>query len=160
MDGQTSRKIIDAYHRHNATIYRVCFVYLKNRTDTEDMVQNTFLKLMEHPKDFESEAHEKAWIITVAGNLCKDFFRKASRRDAPIEAAFTLGTEDPPLDETLQAVFSLPTHYRMALYLFYYEGYSTREIAQIMRKKEGTVRSYLHRGRELLKTILGGDCGE
>ena len=160
MDGQTSKKIIDAYRRHSATIYRVCFVYLKNRADTEDMVQNTFLKLMEHPREFESEAHEKAWLITVAGNLCKDFFRKASRRDVSIDEAYHIGVEECVPDETLQVILSLPEHYRVSLYLFYYEGYSTAEIASMMKKKEGTVRSYLHRGRELLKKMLGGDYGE
>lgn len=127
---RTDEELSQIYYRHVKTVYRVCFMYLKNRYDTEDMVQNTFLRLMRDKTEFESVSHEKAWLIRTATNLCKDYFRHWWNKTVAIDEAEKV-TEDRPfvIDETLEKVLALPSKYRTAIYLYYYEGYSTVEIA-------------------------------
>lgn len=148
--------ISDIYRRHVNTVYRVCFVYLKNSSDAEDAVQSTFIKLIEHKKSFQNSEHEKAWLIVTASNHCKDMLRHWWRKTAPIDetAAAPAAFE---IDETLQKVLGLPEKIKAAVYLYYYEGYSTVEIARMLKKSQSTVRGYLHTGREQLRLTLGGD---
>lgn len=146
------------YQRHVKTVYRVCYLYMKNPQDTEDMVQSTFLKLFQYPGEFSDSEHEKAWLIVTAGNLCKDQLKSWWRkRRVSLEESIQCQEVGPLPDETLEKVLALPPQYREALYLYYYEGYSTPELASILHKKEATVRSYLHRGRALLKMEIGGN---
>ena len=143
------------YIRHADTVYRICFLYVKNKYDAEDMVQNTFIRLMKAPVRFESAEHEKAWLIRTASNLCKDFYRHWWQKTVGIEEAAEQGEEDKQNDDILLSkVQALPKFFRISIYLYYYEGYQTPEIAQILGKKEATVRSYLHRGRQMLKLEL------
>lgn len=133
-------------------------MYMKNRHETEDMVQNTFIKLMKDKTQFESEEHEKAWLIRTATNLCMDHFRhwwtKTTYLDDIEERSDDLPFE---VSDTLEKVMALPPKYKTAIYMYYYEGYSTVEIAKILGKKDSTIRSYLHTGRKLLKTKMEGD---
>jgi RNA polymerase sigma-70 factor (ECF subfamily) len=129
---------------------------MKNKSDAEDITQEIFLKLIEKPRTFESSEHEKAWLIRVAVNLCKDrlkmsWFRKTVKLDECI-----YGTT-PEKREILYAVMKLPVKYRSIIFMFYYENYSIKEIAEIMGIKEGTVGSRLHRARNLLKNKLKED---
>lgn len=71
---------MEIYNRHVDTVYRVCFSFMKNAADTEDMVQGTFLKLFSCKKEFASEEHEKAWLIVTASNTCRDELRRFKRR--------------------------------------------------------------------------------
>lgn len=155
---RTNEELIQIYHRHVKTVYRVCFLYMKNKTDTEDMVQNTFLRLMGDKTVFKSQEHEKAWLIRTAINLCKDYYRGWWSR--------TLGLDKAPeatvghgfsMDETLSKVLALPSKYKTPIYLYYYEGYSTPEIAEMMGKPQSTVRSWLHTGRKKLKLEIEGE---
>jgi len=132
---------------------------MKNQHDTEDMVQNTFIKLMKDNTKFQSEEHEKAWLIRTATNLCKDYFRSWwSKKRVSMDAAAELATDESQLmDDALKMVLALPDKYKTAIYMYYYEGYSTVEIAKILGKKESTVRGYLHTGRKLLKIEMDGD---
>lgn len=145
------------YGRHAHTVYRVCFLFLKNAADAQDAVQNTFLRLMEYGGTFESEEHEKAWLIVTASNLCKDGLRHWWRRTVGIDEAARLPCAAPETDRTLGTVLSLPQKYKAAVYLRYYEGYSCAEIARLLGKKEATVRSLLFRARGLLKLQLKED---
>ncbi|MGI6570158.1 MAG: RNA polymerase sigma factor [Caldicoprobacterales bacterium] len=149
---RTNEELAEIYKRHVNTLYRVCFLYMKNKSDTEDMVQNTFIKLMRDRTIFESREHEKAWLIRTAVNLCKDHFRHWWTRTSGLDKAPELTEEfDFKVDETLEKVLALPPKYRAALYLYYYEGYSTPEIAEMMGRPRSTVRSWLHTGRKRLK---------
>ena len=149
---RTDEELVQIYNRHVKTIYRICFLYMKNKADTEDMVQNTFLRLMNSGIVFQSQEHEKAWLIRTAINLCKDHFRSWWSRTLGLEKApDRLLHQDFEIDETLSKVLALPPKYRTAIYLYYYEGYSTPEIAEMMKKPQATVRSWLHTGRKLLK---------
>lgn len=133
-------------------------MFMKNRHDTEDMVQNTFIRLMKDNTRFESEEHEKAWLIRTAANLCKDYFRSRWSKTVGIDSAAEVAADSPPqIDETLSMVLALAPKYKTVTYLYYYEGYTTVEIARILGKKESTVRSRLHTARKLLKIEMEGD---
>ena len=105
---RTDEEITRIYHRHVDMVYRICFSYMKNQTDTEDLVQETFLKLMTCKIQFESESHEKAWLIITASNACKDALRHWSRRTRSIEEA-ELPAESAGEEDTgvLEAVLAL-----------------------------------------------------
>lgn len=155
---RTDEELSRIYSRHVNTVYRVCFMFMKNQADTEDMVQNTFLRLMRDGTVFQSEEHEKAWLIRTATNLCKDHFRhwwsKTVGMDNAADIAVTQAFET---DGNLEKVLALPPKYKTPIYLYYYEGYSTVEIARILGRKESTVRSWLHKGRQILKMEMEGD---
>ncbi len=159
---RTDREIREAYERNADTVYRVCFTYMKNPSDTEDMVQNTFLKLISYNKPFLNYEHEKAWLIVTAGNICKDFLKsKWSKRENISDYENSLLLYDNfDIDETLIAVMALPDKYKTSIYLYYYEGFSCKEIAGIMHRPKATIRVYLHKGRQILKERLGGDFDE
>lgn len=149
---------IEAVYRRNVkTVWNVCITLLKNPSDAEDAVQETFLRLLRSETAFASAEHEKAWLIRTAQNVCKNDLSRARRRDVPLEMQNESGVNPPVLDETLLALRTLPRQYRMALYLHYYEGYSAAELARLLRRPASSVRSDLRRGREALRAILGGD---
>ncbi len=134
-------------------VYRVCFLYMRNQSDTEDAVSTVFVKLLEQERTFDSEEHEKAWLIVTAQNVCKNELRRKRRRHLPIESAEGVAAET-AVDETLPVLLSLPETYKTALYLYYYEGYTSAQAARVMRKNESTVRTYLAKGRAMLKQRL------
>lgn len=149
---RTGEEIEAIYLRHVDTVYRVCFSYMKNKWDTEDAVQTTFLKLITNGKVFSSTEHEKAWLIVTAGNVCKNLLKKPSRRlDDIASVSVTSNSDLPQIDETLQAILALPERYKTALYLHYYEGYPTKQIAALLRRPHSTIRNHLSEARTLLK---------
>ena len=141
------------------TVRRICFMHLKKSEDVEDAFQEVFLKYILHDKEFESHAHEKAWLIRVAINACRDMLRNPFRKrvcsieDVYIEPSIMPGSED----ELLNCVLGMPDKYRDVIYLFYYEGYSAVEIAAIMHRKENTIYTWLDRARKQLKRQLESD---
>lgn len=148
-----------AIERYGDMVRRLCLVHLKNPADTEDIFQNVFLKYVLSPVVFESPEHEKAWLIRVTINACKDlvksFFRSCT---VPLEE---LLDQPAPLSEehkeVLEAVLALPQKYRDAMYLHYYEGYTAAEIGKLLGKNTNTVYTLLTRARERLRKTLGGD---
>jgi RNA polymerase sigma factor (sigma-70 family) len=155
---RTSEEMSQIYYRHVETVYRVCFMFMKNSYDTEDMVQNTFIRLMKDGTHFQSEEHEKAWLIRTATNLCKDFFRNWWTKTVGIDDAAEVTDKIPfAIDDTLKKVMELPSKYKIVVYMYYYEGYSTVEIAKILDKNESTIRSHLSSGRKRLKIEMEGD---
>ncbi len=113
---QTKAEIAALYRAHADTVYRVCFTCMRgHRMDTEDALQSTFVALMRSGKRFESAAHEKAWLIVTASNICRNMLKRSHRRDVPLDAELSLaGAEQ---DETLQAVLALPERERLCIYL-------------------------------------------
>lgn len=140
-------------------IRRICFMHLKKYEDVEDAFQEVFLKYILHEENFESHAHEKAWLIRVAVNVCRDMMRSPFRRrvssldDLDFEPFYIQEEEG----ELLRCISGMPQKYRDVLYLFYYEGYTAVEIAAIMHRKENTIYTWLGRARKILKEKLGGD---
>lgn len=149
----------EIYGRNVDAVYRLCYVYMKNRADAEDAVQAVFLKLLRSGTSFADRAHERAWLITTAKNCCRDMLKSWWRRQRvdletlPEPAAPDGGGAE---GEMLERLFALPGKYRVALYLFYWEQYSVKEIAAMVGSTESTVRSRLQRGRNQLKLDLGG----
>lgn len=155
---RTNEELARIYDRHVKTVYRVCFMFMKNQADTEDMVQNTFLRLMRDDTVFQDEEHEKAWLIRTATNLCKDHFRHWWSKTVSLDQAAGAAVEQTfETDGNLEKVLALPSKYKTPVYLYYYEGYSTAEIAGILGKNQSTVRSWLSKGRKLLKMEMEGD---
>lgn len=148
-----------AVEKYADMVRRVCVCHLKNQADTEDVFQNVFLKYMLHEKPFMDEEHEKAWLLRVTINACRDVLRSFFRKNTvPLEMVKEMEAEVPKDHrEALEAVLSLPDKYKDAIYLHYYEGYSAAEIGMILGKKENTVYSLLSRGRKVLKEKLGGE---
>lgn len=148
-----------AVEKYADMVRRVCVCHLKNQADTEDVFQNVFLKYMLHEKPFMDEEHEKAWLLRVTINACRDVLRSFFRKNTvPLEMVKEMEAEVPKDHrEVLEAVLSLPDKYKDAIYLHYYEGYSAAEIGMILGKKENTVYSLLSRGRKVLKEKLGGE---
>ncbi|SHO48342.1 RNA polymerase sigma factor [Anaerocolumna xylanovorans] len=155
---RTDKEIAEIYSRHIRTVYRVCFAYMKNTADTEDAVQDTFVKMIRYSAAFESEEHEKAWLIRTASNVCKDILKAWWRRRENLEDYEQLyGTEGIEVDDTLKVVMGLPDKYKTVVYLYYYEGYTSVEIAEILHKPQSTIRNYLHEARNVLREQLGSD---
>ena len=142
--------------KHQNKLYRTALAIMGNKSDAEDVVQDAFIKLFEKHLNFESPEHEAAWLIRVTVNLCKNRLRSHWwKRTVPLLDAYP-AQNDSQLG-LMQTVMSLPPKYRGAIHLFYYEGYSTKEIAEITAQKESTVRQQLTRARRMLKDYLKGD---
>jgi len=140
---------------YSGSLVRLAYTYLGNVPDSEDAVQEAFLAYLRKAPAFADAAHEKAWLIRVTANKCKDALR---RRKAFSTVLLTEDVADAPASdrELLEAVLGLPEKYRLPLHLHYYEGYSLSEIARIMNARPATVGSWLSRGRDLLRERTGG----
>ena len=149
-------QFVEVYSRQVDTVYRVCYSFMKNKADTEDMVQETFLRLVSTKKRFENERHERAWLIVTASNLCKDSLKKWWRKNENIEDFLDIAEEPKQEDSILDIILQLPEDYKDAVYMYYYEGYTTVEIASHLGCPEATVRSRLMRARNKLQTMMGG----
>lgn len=150
------REFTEVYYRHVDTVYRVCYSFMKNKADTEDMVQETFLRLLSSKKSFENERHEKAWLIVTASNVCKDTLKKWWRKTENIEDFLDIAAEPKQEDSLLEVILQLPEDAKDAVYMYYYEGYTTVEIAEFLHCPESTVRSRLMRAKKKLQVMLGG----
>ena len=158
---RTDKEIAEIYKRHVRTVYRVCFAYMKNSADAEDAVSETFLRMIKAGTEYESEEHEKAWLLRAASNVCKNMLKHWWRKNKPLEDAERLeGEENIKLDGVLETVLDLPEKYKTVVYLYYYEGYTGAEIADILHKPQSTVRNYLREARIILKNKLGEDFYE
>ena len=139
---------------HGNAILRYAYSYLHNMADAEEVLQDTLVQFLKTAPRFESEAHEKAWLLRVAGNLSKNRLSYNAVRAADELNDELVAENRDDLSFVWQAVRDLPEKYRAPVHLFYHEGYSTKQIAEILQRGEATVRSDLHRGRALLREIL------
>lgn len=156
---RTDKEIVQIYNRHVNTVYKICYMYLKNKYDAEDATQTVFIKLINYKKQFENEEHEKAWLIVTASNTCKNnlkyWWHKVTKMESLDEVA-NLSKED----KTLSKILKLPNKYKLIIYMHYYEGYKTNEIALKLNMNDSTVRSYLKRGRNMLKQMIKEENNE
>lgn len=136
------------------SILRLAYSYVHNMSDAEDLLQDTLIAYLDSAPSFENEAHEKAWLLKVTANLSKNkiAYNRLRMTDELDENLIDEKKDD--LSFVWEAVKNLPDKYREAIHLFYYEGYSTAEIAKILGRKESTIRSDLRRGRAELRFIL------
>ena len=147
----------EALDRHGDSILRLAYSYLHNRSDAEEVLQDTLVRLFQNQPSFESRDHEKAWLLQVAANLSKNRLAYNKRRAADALQDTLAAEEREDLSFVWEAVKALPPNYRDVIHLFYCEGYSTAQIAEILDRKETTVRSSLSRGRQKLRDILKED---
>lgn len=141
--------------RYMDMVFRLAFSYMKSASDADDVTQNVLLRLLRNIKPFENEEHTRFWLVRVTVNECKRALRSPWRRAGDIEEyANELHFETPEHSELFYAVMELPEKYRTAIYLYYYEDYSTDEIARLTGTPAATVRTRLRRGRELLRAGL------
>ena len=152
----TDQRFREAGELYGDMVFRLAYSYLKNRADAEDVMQETLLKFYVEPRGFESPDHEKHWLLRVAANECKKLLRSPWRRrtDFLDEAAEAAAFDQPAQSELFQQVMSLPPKYRAAVYLHYYEGYSVKEIGELLGAKASTVQTWLMRARGQLKIKL------
>ena len=141
---------------HGDHLLRLCTLYLGDRSQAEDAVQDAFLRCLEKAPDFESPAHARAWLLRVTVNGCKSRLRAPwRRRTAPLLDAYPAAA--PEEGTLLEAMQALPARDRAVLHLYYYEGYQTAEIAALTGLREGSVRSRLTRARTRLRQVLKGE---
>lgn len=147
----------EAARRYGDTVYRVACHALGDRAEAEDVTQTVLLRLYQHSGGFESEEHQKRWLLRVAVNESRKVLRTPwRRRTVPLE------DWDGPAPEreeqgVLEAVLALEAKYRLPVYLYYYEGCSIKETAQILRANPSTVQTRLQRAREKLKWALSDE---
>ncbi len=150
------------YDRHWKYVFRLCFTYMKNEAEAEDCTEDVFVKVLSGGLTFHDELHERKWLTVAAANLCKDRLRSTSRRNVlSIDDEKTpeiAASDKEDHSEVLDAVLQLPAKYKDVVWLFYYEGYPSDEIADILKRPPSTVRNQLKDARNLLKKKLGGDC--
>lgn len=152
---ESVRRAVTAYSR---MLLRLAMTRLPSSADAEDVVQEVFLKLLTARPQFRDAEHEKAWLIRATLHRACDMARSAERRNLPLEAAEAVpGGELPEPSPVLSAVQALPAKYSAVIHLYYYEGYSIKEISQLLRLPVPTVGTRLSRGRERLRELLKED---
>lgn len=142
--------------KYESTLFRAALAILGDVPEAEDAVQDAFLRYLEKGPEVRDEGHERAWLLKVTANGCKSRLRSRKRRRTQ-ELPDSLPAPEDGSREVLAAVMALPANQRAAVHLYYYEGYSTGEIAAILGQRPGTVRSHLSRARDALRETLKGD---
>ncbi|MDE6899071.1 MAG: sigma-70 family RNA polymerase sigma factor [Lawsonibacter sp.] len=154
--GAYAREEIEAiYRRQFKLVYQICLVLMKSVPDAEDAAQTVFRRVMERAEPFRDPEHEKAWLIVTARNECRDQLRhwwRRCREDA--SALEALAWEQPEDGSIWEQVAALPDKHRLVLFLHYYQGYTTDEIAKMLGENPSTVRSRLVQARKKLKIRL------
>lgn len=142
-------------NEYGDSILRLAYSYLHNMADAEDILQDTMIAYIQDKPILVNPRHEKAWLLRVAANKSKNKidYNRIRQTDELAEQLSQERRDD--LSYVWDAVKQLPEKYREAIHLFYYEGYSTKEMARILRRREGSVRSDLSRARQMLREILG-----
>lgn len=142
------KKMVDTYSN---MLFKICFVMLCNEQDAEDAVQETFLKYLERAPRFDSDEHEKAWLIRVTQNICHNMTRFRMRHPTVNLDDLQEYCQDTNDMEALEFIMNIPAKYKSVLLLFYVERYQTGEIAKMLNLSETAVRKRLQYGRQLLK---------
>lgn len=139
--------------RNKNNVYRLAMLYCKNRADADDIFQEVFLRYCKKQPVFDSQEHEKAWFIRVTVNCCKSLLRSAW-----FQKTTALEESIPAMTKEEQGLYTyikeLPPNYRVVIYLYFYQGYSLVEVADMMGKNQNTVRTYLFRAKRQLKEVL------
>ncbi len=142
------------YNKYFDNIFKVAFVHTKSHDVSMDIAQDVFIKFLTNGKEFDSEEHKKAWLLTCAHNSTMDYFRSHRYKEISIEEISEEQEYGIKTDETLKLLLTLPEKYKTPLYMYYYEGYKTEEIAKMLKKPASTIRVTLKRARDLLKDKL------
>lgn len=158
---KSSKQIADnfsqKYNLYSDMLCKICMIYLGNKDDAEEAIQESFLKLIYKSPQFVNVEHEKAWLIRVTINVCKDMLRSIWHKQVvkmdEIEKYYDNSNEIHIIDE----IIKLPSKYKDAIYLYYFEDYSVKNISEILKITESAVKMRLKRGRDSLKIELEGE---
>ena len=156
MDEELAEYLVE---RYADLILRIGQTWLGDIDDAKDICQTVLIKLLENPRSFPDAGQERAWVVRLAVNECKNWKKSAwFRRRAPLDEGLHLSVENPEPEEggLLEQVQALPPKYRRVIFLRYYEGYEVREIAELLKISPALVSTHLKRGKEKLKIMLGG----
>ena len=153
---QIKSKFESKYAIYGDMLYKIAVLYMKNPDDAEDVLQEVFIKLFYSAPIFKDLNHEKAWLIRVTQNTCRDFLKSSEKKNVSLDfdlSSYPAQDGDIRLD-VLKQLFALPEKYKTAVILFYYYDYSVGEISQTLKISKSAVKMRLKRGREILKIEL------
>ena len=136
-------------------IFRLAISITKSKDNSEDIMQEVFMRYIKKNPDFANKEHEKAWFLRVTINCSKKLMYSAWNRHT-VELGEDFKFEDKEIDEIYSIVLKLPKKYRETIHLFYYEDLSINKISEILNEKEGTIKSRLSRARDMLKNMMKG----
>lgn len=146
--------ITELFRCYRDDVYRLAVSYTRSPQEAEDVCQTVFLKLLEGQNI--SPGKEKAWLMQVTANQCRSLLRSHWwKRTAPLDESLTVAA--PEGGDVLRAVLGLAPKYRVVVYLHYYEGYATGEIAKMLKISQSAVTTRLSRARAALKEQIGED---
>lgn len=145
----------EKYNKYIKMVYCTAFAYFKNKSDAEDIASEVFIKYFTSSKEFNDEQHEKAWLMRVTINRCKDIMKSFRvRNTVPFEEASEI-CRNADERSVYNAVMELPKKYRIVIHLYYFEGYTTKEIAEMYGKSDSAIRARLSRARKMLRESVG-----
>lgn len=156
---QKEQYLKEIIEKHSDMVYRIALTRCESVENAEDVFQDVFVKFSEKMPKFENEEHEKAWFIRVAINLTKNL-KKSAWNNKVIELDENIVFETKEELDIFKTVCELPQNYKTVIYLLYYEGYKVKEISKLLKTKEGTIKTWLSRAREMLKEKLEGGFGD
>ena len=156
---QKEKYMEEVIRKYSDMVYRIALTRCRVVENAEDIFQEVFLKFSEKNPKFDSEEHEKAWFIRVTINLTKNLKHSAwSQRTVTLDENMIFEKKEE--QDIFSSVSQLPQNYRTVVYLLYYEGYKVKEISELMKKSEGTIKSWLFRAREILREKIEGGIGD
>ena len=149
----------EIYYKHKQTLYNIAYSYFKNVSDSDDTVQDVFMKYLNSNNDFKSDEDLKYWLIRVCINACINEIKSTYKKKVMLDNDISLNNdsiknED---DEIFSYVYNLPLQYKDVIILYYYESYSVDEISKILKISQANVKKRLERGRNILKTKISED---
>ena len=143
-----------AVEKYGTMLFRLCLTLVKDYDDAEDAVQDTYIKYLTKAPQFNASEHEKAWLIRVATNICKNMIRFRKRNSSLcLEEIGEIGVSETD-SGIFEAIMSLPAKYKLVMDLHYIEGYTASEISAITGVNADAVRKRMQNGRKLLKKTL------
>lgn len=144
------------YNLYGNMVFRIAMVNLGNKEDAEETMQEAFYKLLYKSPEFKDEEHEKAWLIKVTVNLCRDILRSVWQKRVVKMEDIEKYYDDPYDSNILKDIVQLPPKYKTVIYLYYFEDHSIKQISEVLKIKESATKMRLQRGRQLLKLELEG----
>lgn len=157
----SDKQFEEIYYKHKQTLYNISYSYLKNVSDSDDIVQDVFMKYLNSNNDFKNDDELKYWLIRVCINACINEIKSTYKKRVVLDNDISLNNDNLNEDnEIFNYVYNLPLQYKDVIVLYYYESYSVNEISKILKISQSNVKKRLERGRNILKTKIGEDKNE
>ena len=157
MPQRPNSNFLEKYNSYGNMVFKIAMVNLGNKADAEETLQEAFYKLLYKAPEFNDDEHEKAWLIKITVNLCRDILRSVWHRRVVKLEDIDKYYNDPTDSGVMKEIVKLPTKYKTVIYLYYFEDYSVKQISEILKTKESAIKMRLLRGRQLLKIELKGN---